>query len=212
MVEKIKTGTTCIGFLFKGGVLLAADRRSSVGYISSDRIIKVFDVSKNIVSTVAGYASDCQLFMRIISGELSLLRLKSEREPMVREAAMILNSMQYSSLRRQGSVVSLIVGGYDEKEGFSLYDLSPDGTISAHEGYVTDGSGGVWVKGIFDNEYSKDMSEKEAVALAQKAFLTAFKNDNASGGGFVIKVVTKDGIKTVERKIVKSELVSEEKM
>ena len=51
------------------------------------------------------------------------------------------------------------------------------------------------------------MSEKEALALVEKAFATSFKNDPASGGGFIAKIVTKNGIKEIERKVVKSEMV-----
>lgn len=207
--NKLKTGTTCIGLLFKGGVLLAADRRVTSYKIDSERFTKLFDLSKNIVSTVSGGAADAQLFMRIIQGELKLLELKNERPARVKEAAMILNSMQYSALRSQGSIVGLIVGGYDEKDGSSLHHLPFDGTLLPHEGYVTTGSGSIFVQGILDSEYKKDLSEKEALALIEKGFKSAFKNDNASGGGFIARIVTKDGIKEVERKVIRTELVNE---
>lgn len=207
--HKIKTGTTCIGMLFKDGVILAADRRVTTYKIESERFEKVFELSNKIVSTVAGNASDAQLVMRHIQGELKLIELKSERSVKVKEAAMLLNSIQYSIVRQQGAVVSLIVGGYDEKAGYELYDLAPDGTINVHEGYVTDGSGSLFVKPLLQNEYNPNMSEKEAIALVEKCFKTSFLNDNASGGGYIAKVVTKDGIKEVSRKLLKSEFVNE---
>ena len=125
MVEKLKTGTTCIGLIFKDGVMLAADRRAT-GMSVTPGFVKIFDISKNILATMAGHAADCQLTMRVIQGELKLLELKSERSARVKEAAMILNSIQYYALRSQGSIIGLIVGGYDSKEGFSLFDLGPD--------------------------------------------------------------------------------------
>ncbi len=207
--SKIKTGTTCIGFVFKDGVILAADRRITTYKIESDIFSKIFDLSEKIVATIAGHAADSQLFMRIMKGELKLLELKNERKVKVKEAAMILNSMQYNAVRTQGSIVSVILGGYDDIEGFSLYDLSPDGTISSHEGYVVDGSGSIYIKGLFDNEYKKDISQKDALSLIEKAFKTAFKNDNASGGGFIAKVITKSGIEEVSRKIIRTEFVKE---
>ncbi|MDA3855971.1 MAG: hypothetical protein PF569_06920 [Candidatus Woesearchaeota archaeon] len=207
--EKMKTGTTCIGLLFKGGVMLAADRRVTTHKIESDSFTKIFDISKNILATVAGMASDAQLFMRVIKGEIKLLELKNERQVKVREAAMILNSFQYSAVRSSGSVVGLIVGGYDVKEGYSLYDLSPDGTISSHDGYVMSGSGSSYVKSLFDVEYNSNLSEKDALTLVEKSYKVSFKNDNASGGGFIIKIVTKDGIKEISRKVVKTEYVEE---
>ncbi len=207
--EKLKTGTTCIGLLFNGGVLLAADRRTTAGYIASDTSSKIYDVSNSILATTAGHAADNQLVMRVIKSEVKLVELKNERKAYVREAAMILNSIQYSALRSQGSIISLILGGYDSKEGISLYNLGPDGTILNHDGYVVDGSGSVYVKGIMDSEYNPKLSEKEALALVEKGFKASFKNDNASGGGFIARIVTKDGIKEVSRKVIKTELVNE---
>ena len=208
MSEKIKTGTTCVGLLFKDGVILAADRRTTAGFIASDKTKKVYDLSKNVVATTAGTASDNQKVMRHMRGEVKLMELKTERSVKVQEVAMVLNSIQYSILRTQGGVVSVVLGGYDE-EGPSLYNLSPDGTILENEGYVADGSGSIYVKGVFDMEYKPNMSQKEALELIEKGFKASFKNDNASGGGYIAKIVTKNGIEEVARKQIKSELVDE---
>ncbi len=207
--NKIKTGTTCIGLLFKDGVLLAADRRMTAGYIATDKSSKIYELSKFIVGTTAGHAADNQRMMRHMQGELKLIELKTERPAKVSEAAMIINSVQYSALRTQGSIVSIILGGYDSQDNISLYNLSPDGTIIPNEGYVTDGSGSIYVKSILDTEYKPNMSQKDALILLEKCFKAAFKNDNASGGGFIAKVVTKDGIENTGTKIVKTELVNE---
>ena len=193
--HKIKTGTTCIGMLFKEGVILAADRRVTTYKIESEKFSKG--------------AADAQLVMRHIQGELKLIELKSERKVKVKEAAMILNGIQYSIIRSQGAVVGLILGGYDDKIGFQLYDLGPDGTIIDNDGFVTNGSGSLYVKSVLQNEYNSSMSEKEAIALIEKCFRTSFRNDNASGGGYIAKVVTKDGIKEVSRKLLKAEFVNE---
>lgn len=209
MSEKIKTGTTCIGIKFKEGIILAADRRATGGLMKND-FVKVFALSKTIVSTMAGTASTCQLAIRHLQKDAKLLELKNERQVMVGEMSSVANQYQYSILRNQGEVVGLIMGGYDEKDGFSLYDLGPDGTMTfGDRKYVVDGSGSIFIKGLFDTEYKENLSKKEALDLVQKAFEVAFKNDNASGGGFIAKIVTKDGIKEVARKTVESKIVDE---
>ena len=210
MTEKIKTGTTCIGLLFKDGVILAADRRITAGgMIVANNTTKIYDISNNILATTSGHAADNQLFVRIVQSEAKLLELKNERQIKVKEAAMIFNSMQYSALRSQGSVVSLIVGGYDNSQGASLWNLGPDGTIVANDGFVVDGSGSLFIKAIFDNEYKPNMTKDEALKLIEKGFKSSFNNDNASGGGFIVKFVTKEGIEEVTRKVVKTELIKE---
>lgn len=207
MVEKVKTGTTCIGVLCKDGVVIAADRRTTAGFIASDKSTKVYDLSDSIVATTAGHAADNQKVMRWMRGELNLIELKNERGPFVKEAMMILNSAQYSMLRQMGSVVSVILAGYDSREGPQLYNLSPDGTILEHDGYVVDGSGSVYVKGVMDTLFKEDLSVKEAQELVEKGFLASFKNDNMSGGGYIAKVITKDGITEVARKLIDSSFV-----
>lgn len=209
MTQTIKTGTTCIGLLLKDRVILAADRRTTAGYIASDRSSKVYELSKRIVGTTAGHAAANQKVMRAMKGELKLIELKNERLSRVKEAAMILNSTQYGLIRTEGSIVSIVLGGYDEKDALSLYNLSPDGTILPNEGYVADGSGSLYVKPILDNEYRENLSEREALELLDKCFKTSFRNDNASGGGYIAKVVTKDGVREIARKIIDSKLVEE---
>ena len=203
----LKTGTTCIGLKYKDGVMLAADNRVTTYKIESDKFTKLFDVTPNVVSTVAGYVSAAQLAMRHLKSEAKLIELKNEREARVREVASIMGSIQFS-LVRQGLIVASIMGGYDKKEGPVLFDLGPDGTMREEEDYFTDGSGSIFTKSILDTEYRENLSEKEALEILERAFRAAFKNDNASGGGYIVKVVNKDGIKEVERKVVKSELSS----
>lgn len=211
MVEKVKTGTTCIGVLCKDGVVIAADRRTTAGFIASDKSTKVYDLSDSIVATTAGHAADNQKIMRWMRGELNLIELRNERSAYVKEAMMMINSAQYSMLRQMGSVVSVILAGYDSREGPQLYNLSPDGTILQHDGYVVDGSGSVYVKGVLDTLYKDGITVKEAQELVEKGFLASFKNDNMSGGGYIAKVITKDGIIEVARKLIESSFVNSEK-
>lgn len=210
MVEKLKTGTTCIGLLCKDGVIVAADRRSTAGFIATDMATKVYELSSNMVATTAGHAADNQRVMRAMQSEMKLLKLKHEREPYVVEAAMLINSTQYAMLRQMGSIVSVILGGYDSSKGPQLFNLSPDGTILQHDGYVVDGSGSVYVKGVMDTLYKPNLSVKEATELVEKGFLASFKNDNMSGGGYIAKVITKDGITEVARKAVQGQFVDVE--
>ena len=205
--EKVKTGTTCIGLLCKDGVILAADRRTTAGFIASDNSTKVYELAPNIVATTAGHAADNQRVMRGMKGELKLQRLRNERPSYVVEAAMLLNSTQYAMLRQMGSIVSIILGGYDSSKGAQLFNLSPDGTILHHDGYVVDGSGSVYVKGVLDTMYKKDMSIKEALELVEKGFLASFKNDNMSGGGYIARIITVDGSEEIARKSIEGKFV-----
>ena len=51
MTENIKTGTTCIGLLFKNGVVLAADKRVTSYKIDSEAFTKTFELTDKIRNT-----------------------------------------------------------------------------------------------------------------------------------------------------------------
>lgn len=56
-----KTGTTTLGFIFQGGILLAVDSRATMGnFISSETVRKVIEISETKLATIAGGAADCQ--------------------------------------------------------------------------------------------------------------------------------------------------------
>ncbi len=206
---QIKTGTTCIGLKFKDGVMLAADMRVTSYKINSESFVKIFDLSNNIIGTISGGVADAQRLIRIIKSELKLISLKNERTVFVNEAVMTLTNLQYSSSRSTGAIVGMIVGGYDDKEGATLHELNPEGSLIPYRNYATSGSGSIFVDGILTTEYKENLSKDEALKLIEKCFISAFKNDNASGGGFIVKTVTKSGITEEKKKILKSELINE---
>ncbi|XP_049363636.1 proteasome subunit beta type-5-like [Solanum verrucosum] len=64
MVKPAK-GTTTLAFIFKGGVMVAADSRASMGgYISSQSVKKIIEINPYMLGTMAGGAADCQFWHR----------------------------------------------------------------------------------------------------------------------------------------------------
>lgn len=55
-----KTGTTIVGVVFDGGVVLAADTRATAGRIVVKNCDKIHFISKNITCCGAGTAADCE--------------------------------------------------------------------------------------------------------------------------------------------------------
>ena len=207
-----RTGTTCVGLKFKDGVVLASDRRTTAGYVVSDKSIKVEKLADNVVATHSGTVSDAQLHRRVIKAEIKLKELNTERPIYVKEAATIATSIQYRNIRTPTTiqpVVGYLIGGHDNKLGPQLYEVGPDGTLLEFDKYAADGSGSIFIKSFLESEYKDGMSEADAVKLIEKALTSAMKIDNHSGGGIVMKVVTKDGIREVVRKVLRTELVNE---
>ncbi len=73
-----KKGTTTVGLKCKNGIVLAADKRASLGHIIGDKdVTKVFQVTGNIAVTIAGTASDAQLMIKYVQSELKLKKIRT---------------------------------------------------------------------------------------------------------------------------------------
>ena len=199
----MKTGTTTVGILCKDGIVLAADKRATSGYlVSSKKIEKIHKVTDNIAVTMAGTASDAQLLIRYAQSELRLKKIRSNKEATVKEAANLIGRMVYSNIRKMSMIPGIshfILGGVDST-GFYLYDLYADGSITECDDYISSGSGSVMAFGVLDTLYKKDMSIDEGIELALKAINAALQRDIATGNGFDVITVTKDGAKKVIEK------------
>lgn len=197
---ELKTGTTTIGLVCKEGIVLAADRRATSGYlISYKKFDKILLVTENIAVTVAGTVSDVQLLTKYLKAELKLKDIRTGRETTVKEAANLLANFVYSNIRKFSLIPGIshfIVAGKDSS-GFHLYDLSPDGSIIEVDDYISSGSGSVMAFGVLETLYKKGLSVEDGIKLAAKGVNAAVQRDIASGNGIDIVSITKEGIKKV---------------
>ena len=201
--KELKTGTTTIGMVCKEGIVLAADKRATSGYlISYKKFDKIINITDSIAVTVAGTVSDVQLLTKYLKAELKLKDIRTGRETTVKEAASLLANFVYNNIRKLSLIPGIshfVVGGKDSS-GFHLYDLSPDGSIVEIDDYTSSGSGSVIAFGVLETLYKKGLSVDEGVKLAAKGINAAVQRDIASGNGIDIVSITKDGIKKVVSK------------
>jgi len=198
-----KTGTTTMGLVCKEGIVLAADKRATAGFfIAAKKIEKIVKITDDIAVTVAGTVSDIQLLIKIIRAELKLKQIRTGKINTVKEAANLLAGIVYSNIRKFSLIPGIshfIVGGKD-KFGFHLYDLSPDGSITDTDDFVSSGSGSEMVYGLLETVYTKDMPVKEAVKLAVKGINAALQRDAASGNGVTVYTITDKGaVKVIDK-------------
>ncbi len=205
----MKTGTTTVGIMCKDGIILAADRRATSGYlIAHKKTQKIHEITKDIAVTMAGTASDAQLLIRIAKAEIRLKDIRVDRDTTVKEAANLFGRMIYANIRKMSLIPGIshfIMGGRD-KTGFYLYDLFADGTISEIDDYISSGSGSVMAYGVLDTLFKKDMTIDEGIKLATKAVNAALQRDIASGDGLDVVTITKDGVKKIITKEIKISL------
>jgi proteasome beta subunit len=189
--ETISKGTTTVGIVFKDGVVLATERRATMGnMIASKKAKKVYQIADRIGMTTAGGVGDAQQLARLMQVECSLYEIRRGR-PMTVGAAATLLSNVLNQNRMYPFYVQLLVGGYD-KNGASVYSVDALGGASLEEDIVATGSGSPFAYGVLEDRFTKDMSEEEAVDIAKRALKSAMRRDSASGESICIVVITKE--------------------
>jgi len=196
--EMIKTGTTTIGIVCKDGIILAADKRATAGnMIVGKKFDKIHQIDDLMAVTIAGMVSDAQLLVKLIRAEIKLRKVRTNVEVSVKEAANLIAGMAYSNMRRMSmfpGIVAFLIGGADSN-GHKLYNIGPDGSITEENDFTSDGSGSVFAYGVLETLYKKDMSVEEGKKLTLKALNAALQRDSASGSGFDIITITKQGLR-----------------
>ena len=89
-----------------------------------------------------------------------------------------------------------MLAGKDE-QGFHLYDLGVDGSVTKSDDYVSDGSGSVFAIGVLEASYKKGMTLDEGIKLAVKAINAALQRDFYTGNGIDVIAITDAGMRTV---------------
>ena len=192
----MKTGTTTLGIHFKGGIILAADKRATAGHLIAQKDTeKVNSITKNIAVTMAGTASDGQLLIKLARAELKLKEIRTQVNLDVREAAAYMSRLVYNNLRKPSMMpgISHFVMAGTDSSGFYLFDIFQDGTMIECKDYISSGSGSVMAYGVLETLYKPNMTLEEAKDLAIKCVNAAIKRDSASGNGIDIFLINEDG-------------------
>ncbi len=198
--KEVETGTTTLGLVCKDGVILAADRRATAGYmIAHKKTQKVYKLDDNIGLTTAGLVGDLQTLARYITAEVELYKLK-RNVPMPVEACATLTANILSGSRYYPYWVQLVIGGLD-RNGGHVYSLDAAGG-SLPDKFVSTGSGSPFVYGVLEDHWKDDMTVSEGADLAIRCITASMKRDSASGEGIDVALITKDGFKILDDKEV----------
>lgn len=187
-------GTTTVGLVCGNGIVLASEKRATMGsFIASREAKKIYQVDDRIGMTTAGAVGDAQVLARIIAVEAKLYKIRRE-EPMTVGAVSTLLSNILSTQRYMPYMTQLIIGGID-RNGPHLYSLDPLGGQIEERKVVATGSGSPIAYGILEDRYKNGISLDEGINLATRALQAAIKRDAASGDGIEIVTVTPDAYK-----------------
>lgn len=200
-IEARKTGTTTLGLICKDAVVVAADRKTTMGYlVESKEERKVYPVDKHIAITTAGGAGDAEALVRILKAQFKLYKM--ERGPISLKAASTLLANILQGNKYFPYYVQLILAGYDSEP--HVYSVDAVGAVSGFDKYYSTGSGSPFVYGVLEAGFKENMSVDDAIALAVKSIKAAVQRDIASGGnGMIIAVIDKNGYRELSAQEMK---------
>lgn len=188
--EVTKTGTTTVGIAVDDGVVIATDRRASMGrFVSSKKVVKVEQIHPTAAMTLVGSVGGAQSFIKHMELESSLYESRRRRDIPVSALAEFA-----ANLARNGRFFHIhpILGGVDN-DGSHVFTIDPAGGKMKHE-FASTGSGSRMAYSVLDENYSEDMSFEEAENVACRAVISAAQRDSGSGDGLVVARITEDGV------------------
>merc|ERR1719343_791325 len=188
--QAVSTGTTIMAVAFDGGVVMAADTRTSTGdYVANRASRKISKVHDRIFVCRCGSAADTQALTGFVINYLGQHAVELGQEPTVNTCANLFKLIAYNN--KDNLMAGLIIAGYDEKRGGQVYSIPLGGTITK-QGYAIGGSGSAYITGLLDANYRPDMTKAECVDFCRKAVAHAMSRDGSSGGMIRTLVVSKD--------------------
>ncbi len=179
-------GTTIVAVTHAQGVVMAGDRRATMGNIIAQRDIeKVFPADEFSCVGIAGTAGLAIEIVRLFQVELEHYEKLEGNTLSLEGKANRLSSMirQNLGMAMQGLAVVPLFAGYDKERGegriFS-YDVT-GGRYEEHS-FHSVGSGSMFARGALKKKFQHDATEAESIRMAVDALYDAADDDSATGG------------------------------
>ena len=178
--------TTIVAATFPGGVVMAGDRRATMGNIIAQRDIeKVFPADEFSVVGIAGTAGLAVEMVRLFQTELehyekiegTTLSMDGKAN---RLAALIRANL---GMAMQGLAVVPLFAGYDltgDKGRIFSYDVT--GGRYEETAFHAVGSGSLFARGSLKKLYREDLDAEQCATAVVQALYDAADDDSATGG------------------------------
>ncbi|MBO9521040.1 MAG: proteasome subunit beta [Nocardioidaceae bacterium] len=178
--------TTIVAATFAGGVVMAGDRRATMGNVIAQRDIeKVFPADEFSCVGIAGTAGLAVEMVRLFQTELehyekiegTTLSMDGKAN---RLSALIRGNL---AMAMQGLAVVPLFAGYDLRTGQGrIFSYDVTGGRYEETAFHSVGSGSVFARGSLKKLYRDDLSATECATAAIQALYDAADDDSATGG------------------------------
>jgi proteasome beta subunit len=179
-------GTTIVAVTFPGGVVLAGDRRATMGHMIAQRDIeKVFPADEYSAVGIAGTAGLAVEMVKLFQLELEHFEKVEGAQLSLEGKANRLSTMIRGNLGMalQGLAVVPLFAGYDvDREKGRIFSYDVTGGRSEEPGFAAVGSGSVFARGSLKKMHRDELTEQQAATVTVQALYDAADDDSATGG------------------------------
>ncbi|GAB2794278.1 proteasome subunit beta [Streptomyces sp. NPDC054796] len=197
-------GTTIVAATFSGGVVLAGDRRATMGNVIAQRDIeKVFPADEHSAVGIAGTAGLAVEMVKLFQLELEHFEKVEGSQLSLEGKANRLSTMIRGNLGMalQGLAVVPLFAGYDvDRQKGRIFSYDVTGGRSEETGFTAVGSGSVFARGSLKKLHREDLTEQQVATVVLQALYDAADDDSATGGPDltrriypIVSVITEDG-------------------
>jgi len=196
--------TTIVAMTYAGGIVMAGDRRATMGNIIASRHIeKVFPADRHSVIGIAGTAGIAIDLTRLFQVELEHYEKIEGTSLSLEGKANRLGAMIRGNLPMalQGLAVVPLFAGFDTAAGVGrLFSYDVTGGRYEESSFHSVGSGSMFARGALKKLYRDGLDEGRAVEAVVQALYDAADDDSATGGPDltrrifpVVQVITAEG-------------------
>ncbi|MFC6083794.1 proteasome subunit beta [Sphaerisporangium aureirubrum] len=191
--DLIPHATTIVAATYRGGVVMAGDRRATAGnYISQKDMDKVFRTDEFSCMGIAGTASTGIEMARLYCVELEHYEKREGRTLSVEGKANRLATMIRGNLplAMQGIVVVPLFVAYDPEGGAGrIFSYDVGGGPYEQKRFASIGSGSIFARGALKKLYRDDASAEDVVLACVQSLYDAADDDSATGGPDVTRKI-----------------------
>ena len=184
-------GTTVLALCHADGVMMAGDRRATMGNVISKRDLeKVQRADEHSVVAFAGTVGLAVEMVRLFQVELEHYeKTQTTLLSMAGKARRLGNIIQANlAYAMQGLAVVPLLAGYDLDTGTGrIFSYDITGAPTEETGFHAEGSGSPFARGALKKLYRPGLTEHDAATVCVEALYDAADDDSATGGPDLIR-------------------------
>ncbi len=188
--------TTTVGIKTPEGIVLATDRRATMGYYVADKdVVKIEPLDDHSAITIAGSVSQAQAYAHML--RLNLEYTKARRGWSLSPAELA--KLASHTIQRSGGIYGQFILATRDEKGTHLWDVGGDGSLISKKDFTVTGSGTGPAVGVLESTDWDNVKTLEAAQeAAKRAIRASTQRDVGSGNGLVVYTLPNQGEATMK--------------